>query len=116
MASDHALAEAGPGRLIAYFLAGRSPATTRAYAADLEDLARSQGSSPEGAVRSLLLGPETAHRQLPSYAIELCRRGLAPATVRRRLTTLRALLGTARELGLVTRRRSRSRRGRWSER
>ncbi|HZU19282.1 MAG TPA: hypothetical protein VFD01_22120, partial [Candidatus Dormibacteraeota bacterium] len=55
--------EADPGRLIARFLAGRSPATARAYAADLEDYARCQDSPPEEAVRALLLDPGSARRR-----------------------------------------------------
>jgi SAM-dependent methyltransferase len=94
--------EAGPGRLMARFLAGRSPATARAYAADLEDYARCQDSPPEEAVRALLLDPGSARRRLLEYAVELRRRGLAPATRRRRLATLRALLGMAREQGMIT--------------
>jgi SAM-dependent methyltransferase len=92
----------GPGELVRRFLSGRSPATARAYAADLEDLARFLGTSIEDAVRSLLLGPESARRRLLEYAVDLRRRGLAPATRRRRLATLRALLGMAREQGMIT--------------
>ncbi len=93
---------AAPEALIARFLSGRPPATARAYTADLEDFARSHGTTLEDAVRSLLLGPETARRLALDYALELRRRGLAQATVRRRLATLRALLGTAQALGWIT--------------
>ncbi|HZV48141.1 MAG TPA: methyltransferase domain-containing protein [Candidatus Dormibacteraeota bacterium] len=101
---DHAPAEVpetGPSQLSARFLSGRPPATARAYAADLEDLARFQDTSVADAVRSLLLGPEIARRLVLDYAVELRRRGLAPATARRRLATLRSLLATARQLGVV---------------
>ncbi|HLH70764.1 MAG TPA: class I SAM-dependent methyltransferase [Candidatus Dormibacteraeota bacterium] len=101
---DHASAEApetDPNQLIARFLSGRSQTTARAYAADLEDLARFHQTSVEDAVRLLLLGPEIARRLVLGYAVELRRRGLAPTTARRRLAALRALLGTARELGAV---------------
>ena len=103
-AEDQASAEVrppDPGRLIARFLFGRPRTTARAYAADLEDFARFHQTSTEAAVRSLLLGPETARRRLLDYALGLRRRQLAPATVRRRLGTLRALLATARELGQI---------------
>ncbi|HZU18948.1 MAG TPA: hypothetical protein VFD01_20415, partial [Candidatus Dormibacteraeota bacterium] len=83
--------EADPGRLMARFLSGRPPATARAYAADLEDFARCQDTPPEEAVRALLLDPGSARRRLLEYAVDLRRRGLAPATRRRRLATLRAL-------------------------
>ncbi len=94
---------AGPAveDLLRRFLDRHSPATARAYATDLSDLARFLGTPVEAAVGSLLLGPEPASRRLLDYALELRRRGLAPATARRRLGTLRALLATARELGLV---------------
>ncbi|HLH68619.1 MAG TPA: methyltransferase domain-containing protein [Candidatus Dormibacteraeota bacterium] len=101
----HAPAEApevDPGWLITRFLACRPPTTARAYAADLEDLARFHKTSTEDVVRSLLLGPETARWLLLDYAVELRRRGLAQATVRRRLATLRTLLATARETGAIT--------------
>ncbi len=101
---DHAPAEVpetGPSQLSARFLSGRPQATARAYAADLEDLARFQDTSVADAVRSLLLGPEIARRLVLDYAVELRRRGLAPATARRRLATLRSLLATARQLGVV---------------
>jgi hypothetical protein len=88
-------------RLIARFLSGRPQATARAYTADLEDLARFLGTSIEDAVRSLLLGPEIARQLVSDYAVELRRRGLAPATARRRLATLRALLAMAQQLGVV---------------
>jgi SAM-dependent methyltransferase len=91
----------GPGTLVERFLAGRPRATVRAYAADLEDLARFHGTSVEDAVRSLLLGPETAWRLVLDYAVALRRRGLTPATARRRLGTLRSLLATARKLGQI---------------
>ena len=104
MGGDHAPAEVpetGPSQLSARFLSGRPPATARAYAADLEDLARFHGTSVADAVRSLLLGPEIARGLVLDYAVELRRRGLAPATARRRLATLRSLLAMARQLGVV---------------
>src|SRR5579884_1077015 len=103
MGDDHAAGLAGPATedLLRRFLDRHAPATARAYTADLADLARFLGTSLEAAVGSLLLGPEPASRRLLDYALELRRRGLAPATARRRLGTLRALLATARELGLV---------------
>ena len=103
MGDDHAAGLAGPATedLLRRFLDRHAPATARAYTADLADLARFLGTSLEAAVGSLLLGPEPASRRLLDYALELRRRGLAPATARRRLGTLRALLATARELDLV---------------
>jgi SAM-dependent methyltransferase len=93
--------EGRAGTLVERFLASRSAATARAYAADLEDFARSRGTSVEVAVMELLQNLETSRRQLLDYALRLRRRGLAPSTVRRRLGTLRSLLQLAREQGLI---------------
>src|SRR5579884_2975353 len=87
--------------LLRRFLERAAPATARAYTADLADLARFLDTSLEAAVGSLLQGPERASRLVLEYALALRRRGLAPATVARRLATLRSLLGRARELGMV---------------
>src|SRR5579884_910633 len=87
--------------LLRRFLERAAPATARAYTADLADLARFLDTSLEAAVGSLLQGPEPASRLVLEYALALRRRGLAPATVARRLATLRSLLGRARELGMV---------------
>src|SRR5579884_3681819 len=87
--------------LLRRFLERAAPATARAYTADLADLARFLDTSLEEAVGSLLQGPERASRLVLEYALALRRRGLAPATVARRLATLRSLLGRARELGMV---------------
>src|SRR5579884_3357182 len=87
--------------LLRRFLERAAPATARAYSADLADLARFLDTSVEEAVTSLLQGPEPASRLALEYALALRRRGLAPATVARRLATLRSLLGRARELGMV---------------
>src|SRR5579884_248547 len=86
--------------LLRRFLERAAPATARAYTADLADLARFLDTSLEAAVGSLLQGPERASRLVLEYALALRRRGLAPATVARRLATLRSLLGRARELGI----------------
>src|SRR5579884_916545 len=87
--------------LLRRFLERAAPATARAYTADLADLARFLDTSLEAAVGSLLQGPERASRLVLEYALALRRRGLAPATVARRLATLRSLLGRARELGMA---------------
>jgi ubiquinone/menaquinone biosynthesis C-methylase UbiE len=88
--------------LLRRFLERAAPATARAYTADLADLARFLDTSLEAAVGSLLQGPERASRLVLEYALALRRRGLAPATVARRLATLRSLVGRARELGTIS--------------
>jgi len=85
------------------FLSGRSPRTLAAYRQDLQDFARTIGAeTPEEAARLLLSrgkGPanETAH----AYRADLLARGLAPATVNRRLAALRSLVKLGRLFGLV---------------
>ena len=89
--------------LVESFLAGRSARTLEGYRADLLDFARYLGAdSPETAARRLLEGGkgkanETAH----AYRADLLARGLAPATVNRRLAALRSLAKVARLFGVV---------------
>jgi integrase/recombinase XerC len=95
---------AGPGqRLVAAFLAGRSPPTIRAYGQDLADFASFAGaaSAAEAAQRLLAGGPGAANEQALGYKADLLGRGLSAATVNRRLAALRLLLKLARTLGLV---------------
>jgi SAM-dependent methyltransferase len=85
----------GAGDLLARFLAGRTDSTLRAYSADLQDFARSRGRSPAVAVADLLASPREARRVVLEYMVDMRRRGLAQATVRRRLGTLHTLVETA---------------------
>ncbi len=103
MGDDRAAGLAGPATedLLHRFLDGRPEATARAYAADLSDLARFLGTPLPQALATLLGDPTTAARLALDYALHLRSRSLAPATVTRRLATLRALVGQARELGVV---------------
>lgn len=98
------LPEAGKGdieQLLARFLNGRSDHTRRAYTADLEDFSRTLGRSPAEAVAELLAGSQQARRMVLDFALDMRRRDLAPATVQRRLGTLRALVGVAAQSGAV---------------
>jgi integrase/recombinase XerC len=90
-------------RLLAAFLAGRSPQTVRAYRQDLADFATFVGTAtaPEAAQRLLAAGSGAAHELALRYQADLLGRGLAAATVNRRLAALRSLLKLARTLGLV---------------
>jgi integrase/recombinase XerC len=95
---------AGPGqRLLAAFLAGRNPQTLRAYRQDLADFAGFVGvaSAAEAAQQLLADGAGTANAQALAYKADLLGRGLAAATVNRRLAALRSLLKLARTLGLA---------------
>jgi integrase/recombinase XerC len=94
----------GPAeRLLIAFLAGRSPQTWRAYRQDLADFAAFVGVPlPTGAAQQLLAaGPGSANELALRYKADLLGRGLAAATVNRRLAALRSLLKLARTLGLV---------------
>src|SRR5262245_61759287 len=64
-------------------------------------LARFRGRARAEAIDELLTGREQSRRLTLDFAVELRRRGLAPATVRRRLNTLSSLVGLAGELGVV---------------
>jgi len=90
--------------LVRDFLAGRNERTRRAYARDLEDFRAFIGADKvDNAVHHLLAhgaghGNATALR----YRNHLTDRGLAPATVGRRLASLRSITKLARTLGLVS--------------
>jgi len=86
--------------LLSRFLAGRSDRTLHAYRTDIDDFARFVGGDVATTVAQLLTGGGDAGRRLGlEYAIDLRKRGRAPATVDRRLATLRALTGLAYEVG-----------------
>jgi integrase/recombinase XerC len=82
-------------------LAGRNARTVRAYEADYRDFARFLGvPSPTVALEALVaLGQGEAHAVALSYRAHLVGRGLAPATIRRRLVALRGAVKLARQLG-----------------
>lgn len=109
VAAEQQVAEAVPAvvldaeDLVAAFLAGRSPRTLRAYAADLEAFRAWTGAATTAAAAQLLLaqGHGPANAVGLAYRAELLERGLAPATVNRRLASLRSLVALARTLGLV---------------
>jgi integrase/recombinase XerC len=89
-------------RLLAAFLAGRNPRTLRAYRQDVADFAAYWGAPPDVAAAQLLAcGPGGANGAALGYRTHLVERGLAAATINRRLATLRSLVKLARILGLV---------------
>ena len=89
--------------LLGAFLAGRRPTTLRAYAKDLRDFAAHLGlDDAAAAVKTLISGTAgRANAVALGYKAHLTGRGLAPATVARRLAALRSLVKLARTLGLV---------------
>jgi len=90
------------GGLLERFLANRSDRTLKAYTTDLEEFARSRDQLLAGAIAHLLAGgPIAAQRSVLDYVIDLRRRGSAPATINRRLATLRSLVRAAQESGMI---------------
>ena len=95
---------AGPRvRLAETFLAGRSPQTFRAYRQDLEDFRAFVGAGDLDGAAGLLVGRSHGEGNglALAYKADLVGRGLAAATVNRRLAALRSLVKLARTLGLV---------------
>ncbi|MEW5804614.1 MAG: site-specific integrase, partial [bacterium] len=89
--------------LIASFLRGRNVRTAQGYERDLTDFAGWLNAADiEGAAKSLLEGGQgEANRLALDYRAALIDRGLSPATINRRLSTLRSLVKLARTLGLI---------------
>jgi ubiquinone/menaquinone biosynthesis C-methylase UbiE len=88
--------------LLDSFLTDRPDRTLQAYTIDLEDFARFQGATQAAAAARLVAaGPAAAWRLVLEYGMDLRRRGRAPATIDRRLNTLRALVRDANHQGLV---------------
>lgn len=91
-------------RLLDAFLAGRRPATIRAYQQDLADFAVFvRVADAEEAIRRLLATPQgDANGIALAYKADMVRRELAPATVNRRLSALRSVVQLGNHLALVS--------------
>ena len=89
--------------LVDAFLSGRSSETMRAYGADLADFAQFLGVPDLDAAAKMLLSqrPGDANAIALEYRTHLMDRGLTPATVNRRLASLRSLTKLARTLGAI---------------
>jgi integrase/recombinase XerC len=97
-------ARAAVGDILEAWLAGRNPRTLRAYAFDVSDFARFLEAPSPGAAAQALLSAEPGFANLLAlrYAADLTDRGLASATIARRLAALRSLVRLARSLGLIS--------------
>jgi integrase/recombinase XerC len=89
--------------LLEDFFRGKDPHTVRAYRGDLEDFRAFLGKPDlDAAARSLLGGEHgEANGIVLRYKAEMLSRGMAPATINRRLAAVRSLVKMARVLGLV---------------
>jgi len=101
--SPRPLPDHAPARLVEAFFAGRNRRTLEAYRRDLEDFRSFVGARTvdEAAERLFSRGHGEANALALSYRAELVERGLAPATINRRLAALRSLVKLARTLGFV---------------
>ncbi len=90
--------------LINAWLAGRTARTLDAYRSDLADFATFTAAPSVGvaAKRLLASGHGAANALVFGYRAQLHERGLAAATINRRLAALRSLVSFARTLGLVS--------------
>jgi integrase/recombinase XerC len=87
----------------AAFLAGRSLQTLRAYRTNLAEFANfsNAGGIAEAASRFLAWGHGRVNKKVLRFRSQLQDRGLAPATINRRLVALCSLVKLARMLGLI---------------
>ena len=87
--------------LVAAFLSGRKPTTIDAYRRDLSDFARFLGAPDPGRAVELLISGSAgqANAAALGYKADLIGRGLASATIARRLAALRSMVKLARTLG-----------------
>lgn len=102
--SPRAVATVGPVDLVGAFFSGRNPRTLLAYQADLEGFRTFLGVSSVEEAASVLLsqGSGPANALGLAYRSHLLERGLSPATVNRRLASIRSLVKLGRLLGLVS--------------
>ncbi len=85
------------------FFAGKSPRTIAAYRQDLADFQSFVGAATMDEAARLLLGngPGQANLAALNYRNHLMERGMAAATINRRLAALRSLVSLANTIGMV---------------
>jgi hypothetical protein len=86
------------------FLASHMPNTRAAYKSDLRDFAAFIGVESAAAAAELFVSFDHggAHKYATRYKASMLARGLASATIARRLNALRSLVTAARRIGRVT--------------
>jgi len=86
------------------FLSGRNPRTLLAYRKDLEDFQSFTMAESIQTASALLTsqGSGPANALALAYRVHLQERGLAPATINRRLASLRSIVKLARVLGMIS--------------
>lgn len=102
--TELALREVHPGeRLVAAFFAGRNPRTVAAYREDLDVFRGFVGPPTLQDAAALLLGRPhgEANALVLAWKADMVERGLAAATINRRLAAVRSLVKLGRTLGLV---------------
>ncbi len=92
-----------PHRLVAAFLAGKTPATLEGYRRDLGYFGRFVGMADIPATARLLLdaGPGRANEIVLNYRNDLLAQGLSPNTVCHRMTCVKSLVKMARLIGMA---------------
>lgn len=92
-----------PTYLLEAFFAGRCENTATAYRKDLQDFREfiTAATCEQAAWLLISKGPGCANALALAYKVNLLERGLAPATVNRRLQVLRNVAHLARRLGLI---------------
>lgn len=90
-----------PGDLLAAVLSGRRAKTLAAYESDFRSFARFTGAASPGAALDGLVSLDhgAANGVVLAWRGEMTDRGLAPATIARRLAAVRSAIRVARMLG-----------------
>lgn len=94
---------ADAGDIVADFLSGRAPTTMLAYSTDLQLFANFLGVASVGAAAKKLFGGSAgqANRLVLAYKSQLLERKLSPATINRRLASLRTFANFARTIDAI---------------
>lgn len=98
MDAFHCLSE---NELLRLFLSGKSKHTLKAYSQDLQDFIAFSSRSSNEVIQKFFKSQSYAYKTAIEYRSHLIERKLAPATINRRLASLRSFTKLARKIGLV---------------